>query len=205
MSDNIVLNIGVTPVSRYRPVDFTVDVNSVPLALGPLPQNKHSNIEIPLGTNYTDVQIDITMSNKTIDDDVYDPNGKIIVEHGLLISVIAVTWPLTERDQHLLEWMGQMSGSEDNTNRIDPERDRQQEIKRNVVLNSSIHKFVPNETMLRAACSTDTGRTLDIIPSRIGQAGRVFKLGTNGKFTIKFTKPFAYWALKNFVKWGVNT
>lgn len=199
MNDNIILNLGVTPVSRHRPVDFTVSVNGSQFPIVAIPQNKASTIEIPLGPEYTNVQIDLEMSNKTNSDDVYDEHGKLILEHGVLISIITVVWPLTERDQHLLEWMGQMSGSEDTSNRIDPERDRQQEIKRNVVLNSSFHRFVLNETMLKAACSTNTGRSIDIVPSRMGQAGRIFKLGTNGKFTLNFTKPFAYWALKNFI------
>jgi hypothetical protein len=199
MSDNIVLNIAVTPVSRHRPVDFTVSVNNTPFDIGVLPQNKSSTIEIPLGPEYSQVQIDLEMHNKDASDNVLDNSGRIVVDHGLVISMISVIWPLTERDQHLLDWMSQMSGSEDTTNRADAERDRQQEIKRNVVMNSSFHKFIPNESMLRAACSTNTDLPLELIPNRFGQVGRLFRLSRNGKFSINFSKPFAYWALKNFI------
>lgn len=199
MSDNIVLNIVVTPISRHRPVDFTVCVNNAPFEIGMLPQNKSSTIEIPLGPEYSSVQIDLEMFNKDPSDNVLDHSGKVVVDHGLLISLISVVWPLTQQDQHLLDWMSQMSGSEDTTNRVDAERDRQQEIKRNVVINSSFHKFVPNEAMLRAACSTNTNLPLELIPNRMGQVGRLFKLSQNGKFSINFSKPFAYWALKNFI------
>jgi hypothetical protein len=195
MTEDIILHLALTPHFKDNVPTIKIDLNNNPIPIPELVRDRECYIEYPmtleLGNSNT---LTIEMLNKTPGDNIYDQNGNIITSHGIVINSIAVGWPVTDQDRLFIQWMSENKGSEDNTNRVDSDFEKEAEQKRQQAINTSFSKFPLNFSMIKNGCSFSNPK-IPIQPT----ISRVFKINENGRFTFNFTAPFAYWALKNFV------
>jgi hypothetical protein len=195
MTEDIILYLELTPHFKDTAPTVKIDLNNSPITVPTLIRDTMCRIEylvtLKLGDPNT---LTIQLLNKTQADNIYDQNGNIIISHGLVINSIAVGWPINEQDQLFIEFMSGNKGSEDNTNRTDPEYEKEAEIKKQQATSTSFSKFPLNHTMIKRGCRFSNPH-IAIQPT----SNRIFKIFENGQFKFNFTAPFAYWALENFI------
>ena len=196
-TEDLILYINLVP--HFRDIIPTVEIklNEQVIPTPNLIRDQESKIAYNTTLNINELSnLTIELKDKTPESNITDQKGNIIVSHGIIISSIAIGWPLSARDKLFVEWMSDNKGSEDNTNRIDPEFQRQAEAKKQIASSSNYTRFTLNDNMVKESCTfTNHAEKIKITP----QSNRIFKITQNGTFTFTFKPPFAYWALQNFI------
>jgi len=200
MIEHLTVYVTLKPHFSKRVPQVTMMVNYLEQVKVP-ELKKHDTeyqIEIPISaTLHEQITISIQLAGKQEEDNLV-VGDEILINQGVVVSDIAVKWGATDRDDIHKAYMNYLKGSEDNTNRNDPEWERQKQLREESVSNSLFTRYPLSDTQVIRSCQF---LNRDGVSSPMTPKGkfRIFKIRENGEFTFKFSAPFAYWALKNSI------